>query len=145
MIKKLMDWRWADAAGAVLTGIIIMMTLVLYWTVWPHTVLTTFQIQTAPVAVSGRGFVYELTYCKDVKYAELPSAVMLELTDHVVLQLPPTVVVLAPGCHTRAEFLELPKVPSGVYKLHVRHIYAPNPVRRLTAEAWSNAFMITDK
>ena len=46
------------------------------------------------------------------------------------------------GCHIAREAIEVPNIPSGVYKLEIVRVYNPTPLRRVEVKSVSNQFEV---
>ena len=89
---------------------------------------------------SGDLLQYDLDYCK---HTDVDAEVHYSWSDGVSYPMPGmTMRGLQLGCHIAREAIEVPNIPSGVYKLEIVRVYNPTPLRRVEVKSVSNQFEV---
>ena len=124
-----------------MVGMLALMGILVYWS-WPVTVLTitkTTQVVGGPYH-AGDQMLYTFDYCK---HKDMSAEVHYYWTDSVVYAQPTvTLHRLEVGCHTLTEGIEVPRIPSGRYRLNTVRIYQISPLRQVEVQDTSNEFEI---
>lgn len=123
-----------------LTGFLVL--LVAYWLLHPFKTITinTNILPTDKMEyTAGETLIYTLDYCK---YIKNPVSISRAFIDGVVYSMPDITASNPCGCNVMKISVQVPNLPSGVYKMKVSYTYHINPLRDITTTVYTNAFKI---
>ena len=129
--------RTLSVAGPVVLWSVLAAVAFL-WTLRPLDPVPKLELTIIGPTPAGADLKVRVDYCKAEGFT--PTAVRWSLVDGVTIMLPPTIVTLAPGCHSTTLILPgTPHMTPGTYMLRVDGVYTPYPWRAAIIETATSA------
>lgn len=133
----------ASMAIIILSAFTILASIV-YWETATYNELSpddnVLQVYT-PIVGPGDAFIYGRYWCKETARSGI---VARELIDGFHYNLAVIQPQFGPGCRYTKLAIEIPKVPPGMYRLHVTMSFHVNPLRWRNYEFWTPPFEIRE-